>query len=220
MNNYVVEERDYKDYKIKLVSDDCPESPRDWCNLGKMVCSHRNYNLGDEQLKNSSFQEYFYNLCDIDEETPTEKAETILKENIVILPLYLMDHSGLSINTCGFSCPWDSGQVGFIYCTLEKALQEFTVTNKEEGWEAITVNFGKSLKQQILEVLEYEVQIYDDYLRGNVCGFEIHNEEDEIIDSCYGFYPEHAQHDEFGYVFKEAESIIDAYVSNHDYAML
>ena len=33
-------------------------------------------------------------------------------ENVVILPLYLHDHSGLTMNTSGFHCPWDSGQVG------------------------------------------------------------------------------------------------------------
>ena len=30
-------------------------------------------------------------------------------EGMVILPLYLYDHSGITMNTTGFSCPWDSG---------------------------------------------------------------------------------------------------------------
>lgn len=42
----------------------------------------------------------------------------------VILPLYLYDHSGITISTGPFSCPWDSGQVGWIYApkdTFRKA---------------------------------------------------------------------------------------------------
>ena len=36
-------------------------------------------------------------------------------DKYVILPLYLYDHSGITISTGPFSCPWDSGQVGWIY---------------------------------------------------------------------------------------------------------
>lgn len=37
----------------------------------------------------------------------------------LVLPLYLYDHSGLAMNTTGFSCPWDSGKVGIIFATFE-----------------------------------------------------------------------------------------------------
>ena len=33
---------------IKLVHDHDAESPREWDNLGSMVCAHRRYRLGDE----------------------------------------------------------------------------------------------------------------------------------------------------------------------------
>lgn len=36
-------------------------------------------------------------------------------DKYVILPLYLYDHSGITISTEPFSCPWDSWQVGWIY---------------------------------------------------------------------------------------------------------
>lgn len=45
-------------------------------------------------------------------------------DKYVILPLYLYDHSGITISTVPFSCPWDSGQVGWIYApkdTFRKA---------------------------------------------------------------------------------------------------
>ena len=51
--------------------------------------------------------------------------QATLNEHYVILPLYLFDHSGISISTGSFHDPWDSGQVGFIYASKEKA---------KEGW--------------------------------------------------------------------------------------
>ena len=49
-----------------------------------------------------------------------EKVST----KIIILPLYLYDHSGISMKTTPFSCQWDSGQVGWIYVEKKKCLQE------------------------------------------------------------------------------------------------
>ncbi len=44
----------------------------------------------------------------------------------VILPLDLYDHSGITMNTTGFHCPWDSGQVGYIYVMPEDIRKEFS----------------------------------------------------------------------------------------------
>src|SRR3990167_995153 len=85
--------------RIELHQDELMESPRGWDNLGTMVCFHSRYRLGDS-----------HNF-----ESPKDFQEQITEEAHVILPLYLYDHSGLAINTTGFHCPWDSGQVGFIY---------------------------------------------------------------------------------------------------------
>ena len=35
-------------YKLEIAYDTDPQSPRDWGNLGTMVCWHRRYNLGDD----------------------------------------------------------------------------------------------------------------------------------------------------------------------------
>ena len=39
----------------------------------------------------------------------------VISEKYITLPLYLMDHSGLAMQTTSFNDPWDSGQVGWIY---------------------------------------------------------------------------------------------------------
>lgn len=149
---------------LQIIQEQYPESPRDWDNLGTMYCEHRGYNLGDK-----------------DAEDPRDEEGT-LRKDIVFLPLYLYDHSGITMNTTGFSCPWDSGCVGIIYVSKEKIKQEY-------GWKVLT----KARKEKILSYLENEVKVYDQYLTGDVYGFRVveYAEEDnyeEEIDSCWGFY--------------------------------
>lgn len=175
-----IEREDYKGYIIKIIIDESPENPREaWdCFIGKMYCEHKRYNLGDKEIN----KEY-----SIDEIMELNK-----EGKIIILPLFLYDHSGITMNTRGFSCPWDSGQVGFIFCFKEDI-------KKEYNWKVIT----KKRKEKIEKILINEVKIYDRFLTGEIYGFQIEDKEGEIIDSCYGFF------DETDYVLKEAKSIID-----------
>ena len=154
--------------RLKLVQDSSPESPRTWDNLGTMVCFHNRYDLGDNHNYNSDD----YNSWE-------EMKKAIIKEEntAVILPLYLYDHSGISISTGAFSCRWDSGQIGFIFVSKEKALEEF-------GGKIVTAK----LKEKLERILDGEVETYDQYVRGDVYGFQIVDEDDDVVDSCYGFY--------------------------------
>lgn len=168
-----MEIEEYRGYEIEIRQDEDCESPRDWDNLGTMVCFHNRYDLGDK-----------HNMT-------VEEAKDMMKHNNVFsLPLYLYDHSGLTINTTGFSCPWDSGQVGFIYVTKEQVRKEYSVKR-----------ISKQLKTHVLDYLRGEVETYDKYLRGDVYGYSIDKEYD-LGDSCWGFY---------GYdcCLQEAKSIID-----------
>ena len=154
--------------RLKLVHDSNPDSPRSWDNLGTMICFHNRYNLGD----NHSYNSDDYNSWE-------EMKKAIIKEEntAVILPLYLLDHSGISISTGAFSCSWDSGQIGFIFVSKDKALEEF-------GGKIVTAK----LKEKLERILDGEVETYDQYLRGYVYGFQIVDEDDDVVDSCYGFY--------------------------------
>lgn len=95
------------------------------------------------------------------------------RNNAVILPLYLYDHSGITMNTSGFSCPWDSGQVGWIYATHEEVKKKYGDLSPE--------NLGKAES-----LLQSEVEEYDLYLTGQCYGFRLYKDKDEI-DSCWGF---------------------------------
>ena len=156
-------------YKLEIFDDLNPCSPREFDNLGTMVCFHRRYNLGDEtELKSSDFSSW-------------EELESYLykeEDALIAIPVFMYDHSGLWINTTGFSCPWDSGQIGYIYISKEKVRREYSC-------KRIT----KKLKNMMREILCSEVDLYNDYLCGNVYGFTLTDKENaEEIDSSCGFY--------------------------------
>jgi hypothetical protein len=154
--------------RLKVVHDSSPESPREWDNLGTMICFHNRYDLGDNHNYNSDDYSGWEEM----------KQAIIKKENpAVILPLYMYDHSGISISTSPFSCRWDSGQIGFILVSKKKALEEF-------GGKIVTAK----LKERLEKILEGEVETYTQYVEGEVYGFVIEDEDGEHIDSCYGFY--------------------------------
>lgn len=204
--------------RVQIKHDECHESPREWDNLGTMVCWHNKYTLGDEQPDETSC-EWRTNLAigvcprleDIidywdnegydklrDDHTHGEAIGVIschveelvflvLEKHFVILPLYLYDHSGITMSTEQFSCSWDSGQVGVIYCSLEDARAYYVRT--EANWDTVAGN--KTMRQEVVENLKSEVSTYDQYLTGDVYGFVREEEVDgewKEIDSCWGFY--------------------------------
>lgn len=165
MKNIIENEK----YKLEIFDDLNPCSPREFDNLGTMVCFHRRYNLGDEtEHKSSDFSSW-------------EELENYLykeEDALIAIPVFMYDHSGLWINTTGFSCPWDSGQVGYIYISKEKVRREYSCKR-----------ISKKLKKMIREMLCSEVDLYNDYLSGNVYGFTLTDKENaEEIDSSCGFY--------------------------------
>lgn len=170
-----VETIPYKNHTISVFLDDCSESPRTWDNLSEFHCCHRRYSLGDEEFNYSTGSDCI------------DVAQQAEKQGDIVLPLYLYDHSGITISLTPFHCPWDSGQVGFVIVRRAKMLQEF-------GGK----RFTQSLKEKALHIAESEVHTYDQFLRGEIYGYQI----DEDGDSCWGFY---GQED----CISEAKSIID-----------
>lgn len=161
--------------QLEIHTDPDPDSPRNWDNLGTMVCFHKGYQLGDKH----DYKADDYNGWD-------ELAEAIQKDHpcCVILPLYLYDHSGITISTGSFNCDWDSGQIGFIFISRKKIGEEYN-------------DHGGRSDDQIREYLCNEVATYDQYLTGDIWGF-IYREPPctkcggpgEESDSCWGFFGE------------------------------
>jgi len=159
-----------------LISDNDPCDPRNDDNIGVMVCFHKRYTLGDHDQKRNG--KYLVTETSDQFQGWQELEAYLRKENhaVVVLPLYLYDHSGISIRTYkhGYHANWDCGQVGFIYITKEKM--------KKEGMT----------KKQIEKYLIGEVETYDQYLQGDVYCIvcEKYNKDKEPIDydTCGGYY--------------------------------
>jgi hypothetical protein len=169
--------------KFVMTPDHHAPSPRDEeCNLGVMVCSHRRYNLGDKDGFDQAVnvvREHFSatQLGNHDLSCPVEVYKLLQKsEAAIMLPLYLYDHSGLTISTSPFSCPWDSGQVGYIFVTKAHVRSEF-------GWKQLNAK----RVAQIEASLRSEVATYDQYLTGDIWKFEAFKD-DEVVESGYGFF--------------------------------
>ena len=213
-------------YRYELIQDTDPMNPRkEYSNLGTMVCWHRRYVLGDEQPSESP-EEWIRNMSGLDDdqldddqlddeialwdladELLAEKCQNLFDRYYLSLPLYLYDHSGVTMSCAAFSCPLDSGQVGLIYVSKERLRQEYSV-------RAIT----QAIREKALAVLRAEVEEYDRFLTGDCWGYEIYEMDDDpdmasagykddgyCVDSCWGF---------LGYEYAEeaAQEAMDYYV--------
>lgn len=164
-----IERKQVGKYTVKVVQDTDPESPRDWDNLGTMICWHSRYLLGDESRGKHTSQVYG---------TPNDfRRSDEYRNAAVILPLYLYDHSGITMSCAPFSCPWDSGQIGYIYVTKDKVRAEYSVKR-----------ISKKTLALVTKCLQQEVTTYDEFLTGQVYGYVVEDENGEHIDSCFGFY--------------------------------
>lgn len=139
--------------RMKIGYDHDPENnPRLWDNFGTMVCQHNRYRLGDT-------------------------VRRVDLNGAHYLPIYLYDHGGITIKTYPFSCPWDSGLVGYIFVEHDKILDRYG-------------DLSNQTLHEVEHCLKREVSIYDLYLRGCVYHYTIEYE-DGSIDSCGGYFIEY-----------------------------
>jgi len=181
-------------YIGRIYYDTDPTNPREDDHFGRMLCWHNKYKLGDAQPtvsptwcmheacteSNSDFPEFIEGLEGEDWDNEVISA---FDDDHYSLPLYLYDHSGLTISTCPFDFPWDSGRIGFIY--VPKACL-----------------FGVS-EEEAIERMQAEVDEYDLYLRGESYFFTIELD-GEVIDSCGGYLG-------LGYAIESMTSILNTH---------
>lgn len=143
--------------RLKIKVDSFPVNPReDRCHSSVIIYSSDRYLLGDEKV---------------------ERGTSVSTKDNIVLPVYAYIHSGVALNTTGFSCPWDSGQSGWIYESKEAIRKEFGVKR-----------ISSKLRKTIEDRMRVEIEVFSNYLNGDVYGFVIEDPEGEEIDSCWGFY--------------------------------
>lgn len=184
-------------FTLRLEHDSDPCNPRkEFDNFGTMVCWWNRHNLGDENPRMSpkdwirEFAAGLVNAADPDL-IPDHHIERILAKHAVMLPLFVYEHGGITMSTGRFSCPWDSGQAGWIYCTMDQVRHE---------WAGDV--------QAAEKYLRGEVEEYDQYLTGDVWGYVIEDEDGIELDSCWGFYG-------YDYALSEGKAALAHAVSNY-----
>jgi len=155
-------------YTVEIHNDPYPDNPRDWDNLSVMVCFHGRYGLGDKA--------HGYNQNDFNSWGELKKQIKKDHNPVILLPLYMYDHSGITIRTTPFDCHWDSGQIGFVFIPRLKALIEY-------GGKIVSAKMKGHCQKVALD----EVDTYDKYLRGEMYGFIVRADGEEI-ESCWGFF--------------------------------
>lgn len=180
---YIVHTEKIEQYTIEIKQDEMLTNFNDHFDLlSTRVCWHKRYALSTDENHGFERDEFL-------SEAKRNKWE--------VVPLFLYDHSGITMNTKPFSCRWDSGQVGYAYVTPEQGRKEF----------------GRKWRQKARECMEGEVKLFDAYISGEVYGYVIENEQGEHIDSCFGYF---GYYDEQDGPLCEARGIIAHYLKEQE----
>ena len=129
--------------RVTVYTDPEPRNPREWeSNATVILAGHRRYNLGDEQFTRV-------------EELEQRRTE-IQEQGGHAQPIYMYDHSGITVSTSPFSDPWDSGQIGWVGIEKKK-LDELKITIEDTD--------------RIKSIVDAEMKTWDEFLTGNVYAF-------------------------------------------------
>jgi hypothetical protein len=186
MSDDTIEEVTHEDHggwKAEIKYDTEPQSPKDWDQLGTLVTWHRRGHWDEDGRKVFG--------------DPSDFLEQAKENNWRYIAVGAYEHGGITIFELGkggpgTNCPWDSGQIGYIYTTPERS-------NEIMGKDAT--------EQQVREALQSEIKTWDQYMRGEVYGVVVKGPDGEERESCWGMYG-------FEYAKEEAARMLAAEIEN------
>lgn len=151
---------------ISVTDYDFQEAPHDFAEL---YLEH----AGASDMRN------FYDLSKQD-------AYNFFRSNYY-LPVFKFSHSGDSINTTGFSCPWDSGLAGMVWVPKNEFRKEFAPI-EADGKPLSKYASAKSWEAAAHRVLNEHVKAIDAVMQGDVYCYIIECEDDDSYqEACCGF---------------------------------
>ncbi len=162
-------------------SGQCPDVKLEYDRSNREWALKSHYNNSDQWYTDYTFSPNTLKDSDMVKECileclPIKDLKNIADKHNVILPLYLYDHSGITIS-CSHSYPyndrWDAGQVGWTYASHKEIAQAYGNLDKETLGIAENILIG-------------ETNTYDSYLRGECYGYTIEKDGKEV-DSCWGY---------------------------------
>lgn len=157
---YIVDTLTNGDLKATITHCDWADSPRTWENVGTVaILPNRKYSFGDETLDREYMQ------------------EIVSSPDYLHLPIYIYDHSGITIKTSPFSCRWDSACCGIIYVKRSE-LPDLAQQWGHTPWT----------DEQVLDILQSEIDTLDQYLTGDVYCYSVQDADGNVLDCCGGIY--------------------------------
>ena len=135
---------------------DC-QSPRIlYDNLGVFLRFHKHRGIiGDEVFP---VDEYYLDYNDFNGWDEMEAYIWKYFDPAIVLNVYMFSHSGETFNTTGFACPWDSGQVGFIFAPKKAVRNWYDI-------KRVTKKRSKIVRKALIG----EIEEYDRWVRGECC---------------------------------------------------
>lgn len=212
MSRDTVKEFEHAGFTIRIDRDDDPQNCRtDWDNVESIWMMPWSGYRGDENAAAYDYpRDYQYDFPGLVKQMEAQLGERILA-------LAIDEHQDGSFTTDA-NCRTGESFDGIVYVTVSEALSEFGVILKdaEYGPDGMVTKQAQGrtykimtarAKASYLNSLRGAVLTYSDYNTGNVYGFVIEDEDGEHVDSCWGFYPNHApgEEDEW-YCEQEAKS--------------
>ena len=177
---------------IEVHIDEDTQNPRkEWDNATVFVLGHRRYDLSNEH--GFDLMSYAGSDKDID-----EIEQDLLDEigvDALVVKVWAYDHSQFRLMTRQPTASlfgvylMDYGFVGFVYMTAATIAYEYGT--------------GNDADEKAQALIEAEISTYNKYLNGEVYGYVIKDDDDEIVDSCWGFYDR-------DYMVEEATRIAEA----------
>jgi hypothetical protein len=184
---------EHNGFTIRLTPDECGESPAQCGDMDRfLVGFHRDFSVQYADKSDGRYNDnapvikskddaFWYmpkeaivaHLLDegYDPETAQEEADAGHVPGWRVFELNAYIHSGVALSLGEFGCPWDSGQVGWVF------------VKEEHGWGEID---GKLTTHE--QMAQWLVEGWNQYLSGDVWCFDIEDSDGEILDSCGGIY--------------------------------
>jgi hypothetical protein len=166
----IIKSEKLDNYTVEVTYDSDPCNPREWDNAGTMVFRYR----GLEVVEDDTDLDDFDSLDDLIEYVKTDK------QALVVLPLMIYDHSGITMYVGRSGDRWDSSRVGVIYITKESCN-----------------NYGVNPDDLVAldNLLKNEVKVYDSYLTGEQFQYQVYKENTcnlgelhrDVVEACGGY---------------------------------
>lgn len=161
----IYKEKEHRGYTCRVVYDPDPISPDDWDTLGTIYSNSRNYNPQNHTLDEIMVEE-------------SDGTGFHIDRNYLYVRIYAYEHGGIALHAASgpIKCGWDEYLFGVMAVHKDKAAKEYgDMTNVE--------NYEKAMK-----CLEAEVEVWDMYYQGQVFGYEVLDEDECVVDSCWDYY--------------------------------